>query len=68
MEDKGGDWKPELTLYVDADGRMNPHRKSISGYVFTIAGGAVSILSKNQSIMCVTCKQSHVACPESHLP
>jgi hypothetical protein len=26
-----GDWKPELTLYVDADGGTNPHRKSISG-------------------------------------
>jgi hypothetical protein len=32
------DLKPELTNYVDADGGTNPHRKSISGYVFTITG------------------------------
>jgi hypothetical protein len=42
-------WFPELTQYVDADGGSNPHRKSISGYVFTIAGGDVAWSSKKQS-------------------
>ena len=42
-------WLPELSQYVDADGGTNPHQKSISGYVFTIAGGAVAWSSKKQS-------------------
>jgi hypothetical protein len=45
VEDRG-DWKPELTQYVDADGGTNPHHKYISGYVFTITGGAVLWSSK----------------------
>src|SRR5882724_3483963 len=57
--DRGG-WKPELTQYVDADGGTNPHRKYISGYVFTITGGTVLWSSKK---WCVMCKQSHMAYP-----
>jgi hypothetical protein len=34
----GGDWKPRLTYYVDADGGTNRHHRSVCGYVFTIAG------------------------------
>ena len=32
------DWKPELIYYVDTDGGIYPHKKSISGYVFRITG------------------------------
>jgi hypothetical protein len=42
-------WLPAFTQYVDADGGTNLHRKSISGYVFIIAGGAVAWSSKKQS-------------------
>lgn len=52
------DWKPELTHYVDADGGTNPHRKSISGYVFTIAKGAVSWSSKKQSVTALSMAES----------
>lgn len=40
---------PKLVQYVDADNRFNYHRKSSSGYVSTIAGGAVAWSSKKQS-------------------
>jgi hypothetical protein len=39
----------DLTRYTDSDWASNVHRKSISGYVFTIAGGAVAWSSKKQS-------------------
>jgi hypothetical protein len=45
-------------VYVDADGGTNPHRKSISGYVFTIAGGAVSWSSKKQSVTALSTVES----------
>ena len=38
----------ELDRFVDADWGSNEHRKSISGYVFTIAGGAVAWSAKKQ--------------------
>jgi hypothetical protein len=40
---------PELIQYVDADHGSNYHRKSISGYVSTITGGAVAWSLKKQS-------------------
>jgi hypothetical protein len=39
---------PELIQHVDADHGSNYHRKSISGYVSTIAGGAVAWSLKKQ--------------------
>jgi hypothetical protein len=39
----------DLTRYTDSDWASNVHRKSISGYVFMIAGGAVAWSSKKQS-------------------
>ena len=56
----GGHWdwaEPEkrdrvgLEGFMDADGASQYHRHSISGYVFTIDGGAVSWSSKKQSIV-----------------
>jgi Reverse transcriptase (RNA-dependent DNA polymerase) len=44
-----GDPTPELIRYTDADWGSNDHRKSISGYVFTLCGGAVAWSSKKQS-------------------
>ena len=40
-------WGTEITHYVDANGGTNPHRKSISGYVFTVAKG-VSVSQANE--------------------
>jgi Reverse transcriptase (RNA-dependent DNA polymerase) len=40
---------PELIRYADADWGSNAHRKSISGYVFIIGGGAIAWSSKKQS-------------------
>jgi hypothetical protein len=39
----------EIEIYCDADWASNTHRKSISGYVFLMAGGAVAWSSKEQS-------------------
>ena len=52
----------EPERFVDADWASNPHRKSISGYVFTIAGGAVAWSSKKQSrIALSTAEAEYVA-------
>jgi hypothetical protein len=40
---------PELIRYADADWGSNAHRKSISGYVFMIGGGAIAWSLKKQS-------------------
>ena len=45
-------WGTEITHYVDANGGTNPHRKSISGYVFRVARGV-----RNKR---VASKQGHV--------
>jgi hypothetical protein len=42
-------WNSEVTQYVDSDWASNQHRKSISGYVFTLAGGAIAWSSKKQT-------------------
>jgi transposase InsO family protein len=47
-------WTPEVTQYVDSDWGSNPHRKSISGYVFKIAGGAIAWSSKKQSTVALS--------------
>ena len=39
----------EPNRFVDADWGSNEHRKSISGYVFTIAGGAIAWSAKKQA-------------------
>jgi hypothetical protein len=39
----------EITYFTDSDWASNAHRKSISGYVFTLGGGAVAWSSKKQS-------------------
>jgi hypothetical protein len=53
---------PDLTQYVDADHGSNYHRKSISGYVSTIAGGAVAWSSKKQSTVALsTAEAEYVA-------
>ena len=55
-------WLPKLNQYVDADGDTNPQRKSISGYVFTIAGGGVALNSKKQSMTALsTAEAEYVA-------
>ena len=35
------EWKPELNMYCDADWASSYDRKSISGYIFLLAGGDV---------------------------
>jgi hypothetical protein len=48
------EWNSEVTQYVDSDWASNPHRKSISGYVFKIAGGAVAWSSKKQTTIALS--------------
>jgi hypothetical protein len=61
----GGDSEdsaPELIQYVDADGGTNPHRKAISGYIFTLAGGAVAWSSMKQTVTALsTAEAEYVA-------
>jgi hypothetical protein len=53
---------PKLIQYVDADHGSNYHRKSISGYVSTIAGGAVAWSSKKQAtVMLSTAEAKYIA-------
>jgi hypothetical protein len=41
-------WSDELTTYCDSDGGSKSHRKSISGYIFLLGGGAIAWSSKKQ--------------------
>jgi len=51
-----------LEGFSDADGALQHHRHSISGYVFTIDGGAVSWSSKKQSLVALsTTKAKYIA-------
>ena len=36
------EWKLELNMYCDTDWASSYDRKSISGYIFLLAGGAIS--------------------------
>ena len=56
------DWKPELNMYCDADWASSSDRKSISGYVFLLASGAVSWSSKKQATIALsTAEAEYVA-------
>jgi hypothetical protein len=46
--DNGQDRPTEITYFTDSDWASNAHRKSISGYVFTLGGGAIAWSSKKQ--------------------
>ena len=62
-----GDSKPVLEGYVDADwaGDLNG-RKSISGYLFTFAGGAVSWQSRLQKCVALsTIEAEYIAANEA---
>ncbi|CAA7266308.1 unnamed protein product [Cyclocybe aegerita] len=53
---------PELNIYCDADCGSNANRKSVSGYVVTLAGGAVSWSSKKQTTVALsTAEAEYVA-------
>jgi hypothetical protein len=55
-------WEPELTMYCDADWASSSDRKSISGYIFLLAGGAVSWSSKKQATVALsTAEAEYVA-------
>ena len=52
----------ELNIYCDANWASDMDRKSISGYVITLAGGAVAWSSKKQSMVALsTAKAKYVA-------
>jgi hypothetical protein len=51
----------EPLRFADADWGSNEHRKSISGYVFTIAGGAVSWSSKKQTRVALSTAEAEYA-------
>ena len=67
----GGNWtwaeedkreRIRLEGFSDADSASQHHRHSISGYVFTIDGGAVSWSSKKQSLVVLsTTKAKYIA-------
>jgi hypothetical protein len=52
----------EISMYCDADWASSADRKSISGYVFLLAGGAVSWSSKKQATVALsTAEAEYVA-------
>lgn len=56
------DWTTELSIYCDADWASSADRKSVSGYVFTLAGGAIAWSSKKQtSVALSTAEAEYVA-------
>ena len=56
------EWKPELNMYCDANWASSYDRKSISRYVFLLAGGAVSWSSKKQATVALsTAEAEYVA-------
>jgi hypothetical protein len=44
----------DLNIFTDADWANDPDRKSVSGYVITLAGGAVSWASKKQATIALS--------------
>lgn len=56
------EWMPDITMYCDADWESSYDRKSISGYVFLLAGGAISWSPKKQAIVALsTAEAEYVA-------
>jgi hypothetical protein len=56
------DWTTNINCYCDADWASNADRKSVSGYVFTLAGGAIAWSSKKQtSVALSTAEAEYVA-------
>ena len=52
----------ELNIYCDADWASDADRKSVSGYVITLAGGAIVWSSKKQSTVALsTAEAEYVA-------
>ena len=45
---------PKINIYCDADWASDADRKSVSGYVITMAGGAVSWSSKKQAMIALS--------------
>ena len=41
------EWKPDITMYCNANWASRYDRKSLSGYVYLLAGGAISWSSKS---------------------
>ena len=59
----GGDRSASIEplRFVDADWASNEHRKSISGYVFVIAGGAIAWSSKKQARVALSTAEAEYA-------
>jgi hypothetical protein len=58
----GTKWSDEILTYCDSDWASQAHRKSISGYVAILAGGAVSWSSKKQTVTALsTAEAEYVA-------
>jgi hypothetical protein len=56
------DWTTEINAFCDADWASNMDRKSVSGYVSTLAGGAIAWSSKKQtSVALSTTEVEYVA-------
>ena len=53
-----GDERNDLNGYTDADGASQEHRRAISGYVFTIDGGAISWSSRKQELVTLSTAES----------
>lgn len=53
-----GDWTTTINAYTDADWASNDDRKSVSGFVFLLAGGAISWSAKKQPIVALSSTES----------
>jgi len=54
-----GDQSPDITGYTDADWAADAHdRKSVSGYLFVLAGGPITWKSKKQSVVALSTMES----------
>ncbi|CDO78280.1 hypothetical protein BN946_scf184674.g2 [Trametes cinnabarina] len=53
-----GGQKRELEGFVDADGATQEHCRPITGYVFLVDGGAVSLASKKQELVTLSTAES----------
>ena len=48
----------DLNIFCDANWAANANRKSVSGYVITLAGGAVAWSSKKQATVALSTAES----------